>query len=114
MRYLLLFISFAIIIISCNKDVLPIKVTPVTLCDTVNSDYTTDISPLINNSCNLSGCHGMGSSNGDFTTYNGVKAKVNSGAFENRVITIKDMPPGGLPDSSFYKLKCWIERGAPQ
>lgn len=86
---------------------------PVT-CDVSSVTYATDIVPIINTSCATSGCHVAGGSGpGDFTTYTGLKAKVNNGSFENRVLVQKNMPPSGpLSDCTEAKLQKWIDDGA--
>ena len=76
--------------------------------------YIADIKPIIDSKCVT--CHTTGASQGDFTSYAVVKAKVDNGSFKNRVFTIKDMPPGGNPQLSepeLAKLKCWMDQGAP-
>ncbi|MEW6467507.1 MAG: hypothetical protein AB1458_01205 [Bacteroidota bacterium] len=80
-------------------------------CDTVT--YSGTIVPIIANNCMNPGCHGSGSANGDYTTYAGVKAKVDNGSFQHRVIDKKDMPPGGLGKDDMNKIKCWLDAGAP-
>lgn len=66
------------------------------------------------------GCHTGGVSQGDFTTYAGIKDKVDNGSFLARVIEDKDMPPGYSPgpdklsDCDLKVLKNWINDGAPQ
>lgn len=74
--------------------------------------YSTDIDTIISVKCG--GCHGSGSLDGNLTDYAVLKSKVESGAFKNRVFTLKDMPQGGpaLPEDELSKLKCWIEQGA--
>ena len=86
---------------------------PVT-CDVTNVTYSTDIVPIINTTCATSGCHVAGGSGpGDFTTYAGLKAKVDNGSFVNRVLVQKNMPPSGpLSDCNEAKLQKWIDDGA--
>ena len=80
-------------------------------CDTTIS-YSTDIQPIIDSKC--VSCHTTGASQGDFQIYAVVKSKVDNGAFQNRLFTLKDMPQGGpaLPEEELRKLKCWVEQGA--
>lgn len=99
-----------LVVISCNKKDEYDGVN----CSTINAKFAADIQPIINASCMGSGCHGAGSSKGDFTTYDGVKHKVDEGSFANRVLYKKSMPKGG--ELSFEKrsqIKCWIDSGAP-
>lgn len=81
-------------------------------CDSIS--YAKHIVPLINTQCATVGCHSSGSGNGDFTAYVGVKAKVDNNTFNNRVVVLGDMPPGGaLQSADLEKIKCWLGKGAP-
>ena len=83
-------------------------------CSSISSAYNADMKPLIANNCNTSGCHGTGSSQGDFTTYNGLKAVADNGKLEEMVIHEKKMPPSNpLPLDDRKNLKCGLEAGAP-
>lgn len=100
---------------SCTKDQGKIRDTS---CDGVEVKYSTDIEPLIKNSgCSSSfSCHFVGSPPGDFTTYEGIKEKVDNGTLRKRVIDGDPsfMPPTGpLPDSLIKLLDCWMKAGAP-
>jgi hypothetical protein len=84
-------------------------------CSTINSSYSASIRPLVDRSCALSGCHDAHSSNGNFTTYEGLLTRVKNGTMANRVLYNKDMPPGNpLSIDDRRKIKCWIDAGAPQ
>jgi len=110
---ILLFILL-IQIISCKKDKGKIPITSQSFCDSLQVKYSVHIQPVIQSQCAISGCHTSGASMGDFTTYSGVKAKVDNGSFENRVLTLSNMPPvGPLPDSTKKKIDCWLKAGAP-
>jgi hypothetical protein len=101
---------FFITFISCEKN----KTEPEVDCTGINSDYET-IKLILHKSCNLSGCHNQGSYYGDFTSFAGVKAKVEDGTFKDRVIIKKDMPSGGkLTTEEFNKIKCWLDNGAKE
>ena len=83
-------------------------------CTGVSPSYTSDVKPIINANCLSSGCHSAGSSNGDYTTYDGLKKVALSGSLERRVVTNKSMPvssPLSLEDRK--KIKCWISSGSP-
>ena|ERR1041385_390194 len=83
-------------------------------CSQISSAYNANIKPIINANCNSSGCHGAGSSNGDFTVYAGLKAKADNGSLNTRVLEDKTMPPSGaLSLDDRKKIKCWINNGAP-
>jgi hypothetical protein len=76
--------------------------------------FTLHVQTLINNQCAYSGCHVQGGSgNGDFTSYSGVKQKVDNGSFHQRVIVDRDMPPAApLPDCDLQLLQAWLDQGA--
>ena len=86
-------------------------------CVGLNVSYSDDILPLINRSCALSGCHVDGFNNGDFTSYDGLKERADSGSLDLRVVSQKSMPPASssgptLTDDERLLFKCWIEGGA--
>ena len=123
MKRLIAPICFCVLLVfSCTKDKLeieappePVDTTTVSDTDTVVVDtckFTTHIQPIIDANC--VGCHGSGSSDGDFTSYSGIFAKIdNSGPFENRVLILKDMPMGGsLTQSEIDLIQCWLDNGA--
>ncbi len=119
--YCLLFIV-VVFIISCSKDVgeLQKKSVPENCDSSSNYTYTNYVLGILNTNCTFSGCHNTGSVNGDFTSYAGIKLKVDNGTFSNRVLVTKDMPPNytsgpsSLSDCDLIKLKKWINLGAPQ
>ena len=107
-----IFISAIIIssqLISCKKD----TVSPT--CDGTNSTYTSNIKTIIDNNCLSSGCHGSGSSNGDFTTYEGLKTYCDNGKFQSQVLDNQTMPKGSsLSSDQLNKIQCWIDNGYPK
>lgn len=109
---LLLFVVLLQIVIGiagCKKDNLD-NVN----CSKINSKYSADIVPIINANCLSSGCHDAASAGRDYTTYNGLKAAVDNGSLESRVLDSKTMPPGrSLSMDDLKKIKCWINSGAP-
>lgn len=84
-------------------------------CDTTNVTYSGTIEPIIQSSCATPGCHVTGgSANGYFESYANVKAKVDNGSFENRVVVQRDMPPGAqLNDCQILVIQQWLADGAP-
>ena len=79
--------------------------------------YGTDIAPIINAKCALSGCHVSGSSFGDFTVYEELKQRADNGRIKKNVFELKTMPPSTqtqLTDTEKEKLQCWLDNGAPQ
>ncbi|HEX8515373.1 MAG TPA: hypothetical protein VF868_04180 [Bacteroidia bacterium] len=115
MKKTLILLSAFGLIASCtfDKGEIPVK-EAAGECDSTVS-YSTQIAPLMTTYCN--GCHiSGGSGNGDFTTYAGLKQKVDNGSAHNRVVVVKDMPVPGSPTPSAEERKlidCWIKQGAP-
>jgi mono/diheme cytochrome c family protein len=82
-------------------------------CDTSAVKFSSSIRPLINKHCIV--CHQAGGTgNGDFSTYGGLKSKVDNGSLRNRTLITKDMPPsGGLNACELQQLQRWLNEGAP-
>ena len=87
-------------------------------CDTSNVTYSSSIKNIISNKCQ--GCHSSTSPAGgyDFSTYAGVKARINDGKLwgaVNQVAGYSAMPKNGnkLSTCELAKLKIWINAGAP-
>jgi mono/diheme cytochrome c family protein len=87
-------------------------------CDTSNVTYSTSVKSIISNKCQ--GCHSSPSPAGgyDFSTYAGVKARVNDGKLwgaVNHVPGYSAMPKNGtkLTTCELAKIKKWIDAGAP-
>jgi hypothetical protein len=98
---------FIFIMASCTKEV---YVPPLYNCNTTVS-YQTDIKPIVESNC--VGCHFSGFSSGDFTSFEGFKAKADQGRVEAMVFTEKKMPPNGpIPDEDLELLYCWLQDGA--
>jgi hypothetical protein len=85
--------------------------------DTTNINYATVIQPILTTNCVASGCHNSAAAGniGDFSSYAGVKAKVDNGKFAKRVFDgiPSFMPPGGFANAADKnKLKGWVDTGA--
>jgi len=109
--YLFIIILSIIIISSCNKEDLNHN------CDGRDPSYSSDILPIVNRSCALSGCHVKGFKNGDYTTYSGLKAKADNGKLGKRIVKKQNMPPKSssaqkLTAAEMELFNCWIQRGA--
>lgn len=83
-------------------------------CNTVsNKLFAADVNPIIQSTCNRSGCHAAGSTNalGALTTYTEIynaRVKIRS------VMSLGTMPPGGaLSYAQRSYIICWIDSGAP-
>jgi len=83
-------------------------------CSAEGVSFANDIQPIISTSCAISGCHVQGGgSNGIFTNYAGLKAKVDNGSFRQRVLVEQNMPPSEpLSNCQLQYLDAWIKEGA--
>ena len=83
-------------------------------CDTTEFSFAAAIMPIIETNCaTSSGCHGSGSPNSQFLSYDQIKQYADNGLIENRVIVYKNMPPASpLPDCQLLLIKKWIDNGA--
>jgi hypothetical protein len=113
MKKLLLLLIPLAFVASCTFDKGEIPVPVKDDCDSTIS-YSTVIAPMMTTYCN--GCHVSGGpGTGDFTTYAGLKQKVDNGSVNNRVLVVKDMPQAGSPtlsDAERKLIDCWIKQGA--
>ena len=109
MKYAFLIVVVLLVIISCRK-----KITP--LCDGSNLTYDNGIKSIIDANCMGSGCHSSGSSNGDFTTYQGMVQVLNNGKFRDQVLEKQRMPKGSkkLSQDDINKIQCWAEINYPE
>lgn len=84
-------------------------------CDVSNVSYAESIEPIIQSKCATSGCHvAGGTGNGLLESYANVKAKVDNGSMFNRVVDLRDMPPGSpMDDCQVLLFETWINDGAP-
>ena len=104
-------ISVLCIFSSCGDD--EGTTTPCT-----SPSYSSDIRPIIVESCALVGCHVAGFADGDYSSYQGVKANADSGTLGAQ-ITSGDMPPANSPgptnlsNAEIDLINCWIADGAP-
>ncbi|MFC2176550.1 hypothetical protein ACFLR1_06245 [Bacteroidota bacterium] len=83
-------------------------------CDTTGVSFSKDIMPMIQGNC-ITGCHTAGGSgSGIFENYNAVKAKVDNGSLNNRVVVMQNMPLGAkLTTCQIEQMQAWILKGAP-
>ena len=84
-------------------------------CDLTAVSYAADIAPIIETRCATTGCHVAGGSGpGILETYANVKAMVDAGTFEDRVIVQQNMPPSTpLDDCQIDQIEDWLAQGAP-
>jgi hypothetical protein len=84
-------------------------------CDSTSVSFSQHIFPIFQGNCSTIGCHvAGGSAPGIFENYAGIKAKVDNGSMEQRVLIRKDMPPAQpLNDCQLAQIQAWIDAGAP-
>ncbi len=110
---------------ACTNDELPEPSGPAN-CNQVNPTYDGSIRPIIDNSCAYSSCH-LDVGPGIYTSYAGLLPALESGQFEERVITLRSnpvlgMPPDNAPEGRPMYLKqeeleliqCWLAAGYPE
>ena len=115
-KFLLPFVFICAVFSNCDKKVGKAGIVYVPLnCDTIT--YAKNVKPIIDLNCAKSGCHVTGFANGDYTTYQGVYAKVAAGTFKLRVFDSPSNPmpqdKGMLPSLELSILRCWLNNGAP-
>ena len=119
--FFLVFFSLTLVL-SCSKDEdgpdqnLPMEEEDT--CTGVTAMFADDIKPIIDASCAIPTCHvSGGTANGNFETYDGIKAKTDNGSLMIRVVSRANMPPSNssgpdLTEDQRNLIKCWIEAGA--
>ncbi|MEO1259966.1 MAG: hypothetical protein AAFZ15_14325 [Bacteroidota bacterium] len=128
----LFFALFLLTAVACTNDELPPSMTP-EFCDDIDAFYTTNVKPIMDESCAYAGCHdgagGIGP--GDYTNYASLSTYLDTRieSVRNRVFEIADNPSLGMPpDQSVYPfsqkddlteeemniLECWLDAGYPE
>ncbi len=89
-------------------------------CDTtsVTAKFSSDVLPVMNTSCNVSGCHNStdAASGVILDTYAGIKIQANNGRLMSSMDIINGtMPKGGakLANCTILKIQQWINSGTP-
>ena len=109
-----IFWSFlAVLAVSCDYDNEEELYPDAPECKVEGITYDVDVAPIMAKSCAYSGCHDGNSGAISLTNYAAVKASVDNGSFENRVLIQKNMPPGEqLSNCAIAQLSAWIADGA--
>lgn len=97
---------------SCAKE----KIIADPTCEDVKASYTKDIRSIITSNCMGSSCHNNPNI-GDYSTYEGLKVKVDAGTFKKLVLDTRVMPPTSRPALSEHDLdliRCWLNDDAPE
>lgn len=106
----ILFLAFAVLGITACKD--KFERIP---CNGTDPTWNGEVQDIIATYCWAAGCHGTGATNGDFTSYDGIKARLNDNSFEVQIFETRAMPQNeSLPDSILATLQCWLENGFPE
>lgn len=107
-------VSFFILLIpSCSKDNGGGGSTPLDCTTITNKAFAPDVSPIIQSSCAIPGCHGTGSTNGpgqltNYTEIFSARTNIRSAVSSGR------MPQtGSLSTAQKNVIICWIDSGAP-
>lgn len=76
------------------------------------TSYASDIQPIFEVKCNLSGCHDSGTGSRDWTKFSNIKSK--AGSIKARTAN-RSMPVGGLllTQQQIDIIGCWVDDGAP-
>lgn len=101
---------------SCRNE----KVDPIACEDPVSGEtisYNLDVYPIISSNCILSNCHVTGFEKGNFTNFDEIKQKAESGVLRYMILT-QQMPHGNT-DGKYYLTDCeqtkiltWINAGS--
>jgi len=83
----------------------------------VQRSYASDVVPILNLTCAIPNCHVNGFNDGDYTSYEDLKAQDDLGVLRGQ-ISSGAMPrsdssgPTELTDTQKATLLCWIDQGA--
>jgi hypothetical protein len=82
-------------------------------CDGDTPSFVTNVTPIIQSSCAVTGCHATGSTNGPgpLTTYSQIK---NAAAGIKSAVVSRFMPKdASLTSGQIKSISCWVDAGAP-
>ncbi len=95
---------------SCSKDDDDSDTRRTPVCESGEQLTYASLKPLIDSKCATSGCHGAGSSRGDFTTYAGMLPDIDAGRINQRVLVSQDMPRNStLTQTELNRFQCWAD-----
>jgi hypothetical protein len=106
--------GLVLIAASCSKDGGSGGSTPFTVnCATVtNKAFAADVSPIIQSSCAISGCHAAGSTNGPGALTNYTEISAAASNIRSAVSTGRMPQSGSLSSAQKSSIICWIDNGA--
>ena len=97
------------------KDLYPSDTLFIDSLDTVTYSWSSDVQPVINTNCAVSGCHAAGNGSGrqPLSTYDEVKNAIENYSLYTRVES-GSMPPGGnLSTTDKNAILGWIDQNYP-
>jgi hypothetical protein len=103
--------AMCIYLLACSKD--GDENNTVDCNNVSNKSFAADVNPIIQSSCNVTGCHATGSTNGPgpLTNYTQV---FNARTAIRTAVSSGTMPKASsLPTSQKNSIICWIDSGAP-
>lgn len=104
--------SWICLLISCSKDKTANNLT--VDCSTItNKAFAADVNPIIQGSCNTSGCHASGSTNGPGALTNYAQVSAAASAVRSAIASGRMPQGGGLTTAQRSSIICWIDSGAP-
>jgi uncharacterized membrane protein len=104
----------SIVVTSCYYDKEDLLYGSNVDCSTIDSKYSTAISPLMQSKCSYSGCHDAGTAAAGVVLENHTQVAASAGRINQRCIVDKSMPPGTpLSSNEISALQCWINGGTP-
>jgi len=110
---LLCIVWIVVIAISCTSDNFE-DYYEMLDCETANISFSSDIKPIIDTNCAVSGCHVTGTGLPSWETYANISA--NAGKIASRTAA-GEMPPSisgkSLTIEQVQKIQCWVGSGAP-
>ena len=84
-------------------------------CREAPVSFSQEISVILKNNCQNSGCHIANGYLPDFTDHSSIAKLIQTGIFTKRVITRQNMPPGKpLQKNDLDAIRCWINQGYPK
>lgn len=116
----IIYLTFSLFLLtSCYYDKAQ-EIYPTTAaCDTTNVKYATQIVPILNKNCALSGCHNSTSNAAGiaYGTHAETLITINNGKLINSIKHVSgfsQMPKGGgkMSDCDINKIQNWVNKGA--
>jgi hypothetical protein len=98
--------------ISCSKDNNGGGTTTVDCSTVTNKAFAADVSPIIQASCGIAGCHDALSSNGPGALTNHTQISVSASSIRSAVSSGRMPKNSSLSSAQKNSIICWIDNGA--